>query len=327
MTHPNLSRLKSAVDGAVQEFLSRWPVEAGDGLYEPVHYLMALGGKRLRAVLALSAAEAEGHHANAAMPVALGVELFHNFTLMHDDIMDQAPKRRGQDTVHIRWNENAGILSGDAMYTLAHVALSELDPKVLPEALKLFNQTALEVCLGQQSDMAFESRTDVTVEAYLEMIRLKTSVLVAASLALGAVAVGATPQRVKTWYELGEHLGMAFQMQDDLLDAFGDEAMGKQIGGDILADKKTFLRLFTWEHGGASAREVFTRWDGNRDNSNEKINEVRSAMKAAGAEEAAKNEMRAHVERAMACAQQLELDEPHLEWFEFLAGLVTDRTS
>lgn len=213
------------------------------------------------------------------------------------------------------------------MYTLAHVALSELDPRVLPEALKMFNQTALEVCLGQQSDMAFESRTDVAVEAYLEMIRLKTSVLVAASLAMGAIAVGASPQRVKIWYELGEHLGMAFQMQDDLLDAFGDEAMGKQIGGDILADKKTFLRLYTWQNGGAAARDVFTRWDGKRDNSNEKINEVRSAMKAAGAEEAAKNEMAAHVGRAMACAQQLELAEPHMEWFEFLAGLVTDRTS
>lgn len=321
------ARWREALEQAMARFLQPYPAGGADGLYAPIHYLLSLGGKRIRPVLALAACEAEGGTLEQAMPSALAVELFHNFTLMHDDIMDQAPKRRGQDTVHIRWNENAGILSGDAMYTLAHVALSELDPKVLPEALKLFNQTALEVCLGQQSDMAFESRTDVTVEAYLEMIRLKTSVLVAASLALGAVAVGATPQRVKTWYELGEHLGMAFQMQDDLLDAFGDEAMGKQIGGDILADKKTFLRLFTWEHGGASAREVFTRWDGNRDNSNEKINEVRSAMKAAGAEEAAKNEMRAHVERAMACAQQLELDEPHLEWFEFLAGLVTDRTS
>ena len=327
MMHPNLPRLKSAADKALSEFLSQWPSDAGDGLYAPIHYLMELGGKRLRAVLALSAAEAEGAPYEVAMPVAMGVELFHNFTLMHDDIMDAAPLRRGQATVHKKWDENAAILSGDAMYTLAQVAIAEVPGKGLAPALKLFNQTALEVCLGQQSDMAFELRGDVTVEEYKEMIRLKTSVLVAASLALGAIAAGAEGERVKTWYRLGEELGLAFQMQDDLLDTFGDEQVGKQIGGDILADKKTYLRLYTQEHGDADVQAVLAKWNGERDATSTKVQEVRAAMVQAGADAAAREVMHAHVANAMECVDALGLDEAHRNWFEFLGGMVTQRTS
>ena len=245
MNHPHIARLKAFADAGIRAFLDRWPADEADGLYAPVHYLMALGGKRLRPVLGLAAAEAEGGQAVAALPAALAVELFHNFTLMHDDIMDAAPLRRGQSTVHVKWNENAAILSGDAMYTLAHIALTDLAPEALVRVLPLFNATALEVCIGQQSDMAFEQRDDVNVQEYLEMIRLKTSVLLAASLAMGAATAGADERRVSAWYRVGEQLGLAFQMQDDLLDAFGDVATGKQVGGDILADKKTFLRLHT----------------------------------------------------------------------------------
>ncbi|MBO73987.1 MAG: polyprenyl synthetase [Flavobacteriales bacterium] len=327
MIHPNLTRLKQQADVAIEAFLQQWPRAAGDGLYEPVHYLMELGGKRLRAVLALSAAEAEGRPCEVAFPVALGVELFHNFTLMHDDIMDAAPLRRGKETVHMKWDENAAILSGDAMYTLAHIAFAKLPSNGLPAALQLFNRTALEVCLGQQSDMAFETRNDVTVAEYMEMIRLKTSVLVAASLALGAIAAGASEERVDLWYALGEELGLAFQMQDDLLDAFGDTQVGKQIGGDILADKKTFLRLYTQEQGGDAAREVLTKWDGQRDDAPAKIEAVRKAMSAAGAAQAARELMHAHVAKAMASAEALELKGSHLEWFQFLGGMVTQRTS
>jgi len=327
MTHPNLNRLKSEANAALTAFLNRWPADKGDGLYAPVHYLMQLGGKRLRAVLALSAAEAEGHSLSVAMPAALGVELFHNFTLMHDDIMDEAPKRRGQDTVHTKWDESTAILSGDAMYTLAHIAFLELNAEALPRALELFNQTALEVCLGQQSDMAFETRQDVSVEEYLEMIRLKTSVLVAASLGVGAIAAGATPERTAIWVEMGEQLGLAFQMQDDLLDTFGGEAVGKQIGGDILADKKTFLRLYTAENGGDEARRALASWDGNRSDATGKIEAIRSAMQSAGAEVAAKQLMNEQVDRAMACMDRLQLSDEHREWFGFLAGLVTQRKS
>ena len=327
MKHPNLNRLKSKADAALIAFLNRWPTDEGDGLYAPVHYLMQLGGKRLRAVLALSAAEAEGRSLDVAMPGAMGVELFHNFTLMHDDIMDEAPKRRGQDTVHTKWDDSTAILSGDAMYTLAHIAFLELDVQVLPRALQLFNQTALEVCLGQQSDMAFEERQDVSVEEYLEMIRLKTSVLVAASLGVGAIAAGASPERTAIWIELGEQLGLAFQMQDDLLDTFGGDAVGKQIGGDILADKKTFLRLYTAENGGEEARRTLASWDGNRSDAAAKIQAIRSAMQAAGAEVAAKELMSEQVGRALACLDRLQLNDEHREWFEFLAGLVTQRES
>ena len=257
----------------------------------------------------------------------MGVELFHNFTLMHDDIMDAAPLRRGQETVHMKWDENAAILSGDAMYTLAHMALAQLPAAGLSPALKLFNQTALEVCLGQQSDMAFETRNNVTVVEYMEMIRLKTSVLVAASLALGAIAAGASEDRVKLWYALGEELGLAFQMQDDLLDAFGDEQVGKQLGGDIVADKKTFLRLYTQENGGETAREVLAKWDGKRSDAPAKIEAVRAAMSAAGAAEAARKLMHGHVAKAMANAHALGLEGSDLEWFQFLGGMVTQRTS
>ena len=327
MTHPNLTRLKDHADAAIEAFLKQWPESAGEGLYAPVHYLMRLGGKRLRAVLALSSAEAEGKSCEVALPAAMGVELFHNFTLMHDDIMDAAPLRRGKKTVHIKWDENAAILSGDAMYTLAHIALAQLPADGLPKALRLFNQTALEVCLGQQSDMAFETRNDVTVAEYMEMIRLKTSVLVAASLALGAIAAGASEERVQLWYALGEELGLAFQMQDDLLDAFGDEQVGKQIGGDILADKKTFLRLYTQENGGVAAQEVLAKWDGQRRDASAKIEAVRAVMIAAGAADVARELMHAHVAKAMASAEALGLEGSHLKWFQFLGSMVTHRTS
>lgn len=327
MSHPNLIRLKKHVEQAVGQFLNQWPEGVGDGLYDPIHYLMQLRGKQLRAVMALSAAEAEGQHFSEAMPVALGVELFHNFTLMHDDIMDAAPIRRGKETVHVKWNENAAILSGDAMYTLSHIALSELNPSYVPAALKLFNRTALEVCLGQQSDMAFESRQNVRVDEYLEMIRLKTSVLVAASLALGAIAAGSSEERVKIWYELGEQLGLAFQMQDDLLDTFGGDAVGKQIGGDILSDKKTFLRIHAWENGDDAVRQTLRNWDGNRTDPVSKIEAVRSSMIQAGSDTAAKAVMTTQIDRAKACIDQLQLTEDHAEWFRYLASLVTQRDS
>lgn len=326
MEHPTLDRLKSEANQAIQDFLDRWPEGTADGLYDPVHYLMGIGGKRLRAVLALSAAEAEGSDTQSAYPAALAVELFHNFTLMHDDIMDQAPKRRGNPTVHIKWNENAAILSGDAMYTLAHIALTEMEPNGLPRALGVFNRTALEVCIGQQSDMAFEERNDVKVEEYMEMIRLKTSVLVAASLAMGAISAGANEERVKLWYDAGEQLGLAFQMQDDLLDAFGGQEMGKQVGGDILSNKKTFLRLYTWEKANPALIESLKHWDEVADQPDLKVAFVKNAMIECGADEAARLRMQDHVSHAMDAIDALQLDELDRTWFSFLGGLVTQRT-
>tara|TARA_B110000503_G_scaffold142633_1_gene240066 strand:- start:3209 stop:4192 length:984 start_codon:yes stop_codon:yes gene_type:complete len=327
MSQANLERLKSNADRATEVFLLQWPADADDGLYAPIHYLMSLGGKRLRAVLTLAAAEAEGQPAEIAMPAALAVELFHNFTLMHDDIMDEAPLRRGQQTVHHRWDSNAAILSGDAMFTLASIALTGLNASVLPAALQMFNRTALEVCIGQQSDMAFESRENVTLDEYWNMIRLKTSVLVAASLALGAQAAGASEARIALWYQLGEQLGLAFQMQDDLLDAFGTSATGKQMGGDILSDKKTFLRIHAWENASAAQRSEMNRWNGKEHKPQEKVAAMKAMMVDLGSDRVARERMEGCIEAAETCMDALDLKGAHRAWFEFVAGLVTTRQS
>lgn len=235
-------------------FLTRYPETE---LYAPVRYLMSLGGKRLRPVLVMAACEACGGKAEDALPAAMAVELFHNFTLMHDDIMDDAPLRRGQPTVHEKWDANTAILSGDALHVIACEALLQAPSKALPELLRVFHRTALEVCEGQEQDMAFESRSDVELEEYMEMIRLKTSVLLAAALDMGGSSAGADPNVRAALYEFGLHVGLAFQLQDDYLDAFGNpENFGKQVGGDILADKKTFLLIRSMEKAQGADREA-----------------------------------------------------------------------
>ena len=218
-----------------------------DTLYEPCRYLLGLGGKRVRPVLCLMGSELFGEIRSDAWHAATGIELFHNFTLVHDDIMDKAPLRRGQPTIHARNGLTAGILCGDAMCIAAYQQLTAVKTQLQP-VLEVFNRTALEVCEGQQLDMDFEQRSDVGVEEYINMIALKTSVLLAASLKIGALIGGATEGNADKLYKFGRALGIAFQLQDDYLDAFGDMAkLGKQAGGDILADKKTFLHLKAME--------------------------------------------------------------------------------
>lgn len=217
-------------------------------LYEPISYILGLGGKRLRPAMVLAACELfEGDIDKALLP-ALAIEVFHNFSLVHDDIMDDASLRRGQKTVHEKWNSNIAILSGDAMLVKAYQYIAEVDPKILPEVLEIFSQTALEICEGQQMDMNFESRQDVPEAEYLEMIRLKTAVLLGAALQIGALIGGASSQSAASLYKFGINAGLAFQVQDDLLDAFGDpEKVGKKAGGDILQDKKTLLMIYAKE--------------------------------------------------------------------------------
>jgi geranylgeranyl diphosphate synthase type II len=213
-------------------------------LYEPIDYIIKLGGKRIRPVLTLMAADVFNTDIEKALPAALAVEVFHNFTLIHDDIMDDAPLRRGKVTVHEKWNLNTGILSGDAMLILAYQYFENYEPKVFQRLAKLFSKTALEVCDGQQLDVDFETRNDVTIEEYITMIRLKTSVLVAAALKMGAIVAEVDDANANLIYDFGLNLGIAFQLQDDYLDTFGDpEKFGKQIGGDIIENKKTFLYL------------------------------------------------------------------------------------
>ncbi|PRZ01405.1 geranylgeranyl diphosphate synthase type II [Marinilabilia salmonicolor] len=214
-----------------------------EGLYDPVKYVLSLGGKRLRPALCLTSAALFGDYSAAVLP-AIGLEVFHNFTLLHDDIMDQSSVRRNQPTVHEKWDNNTAILSGDVMLIKAYELMAKSPVGVLPQVLEVFNKTATEVCEGQQFDMDFEKTTDVTEEGYLDMIRLKTAVLIGASLKIGGILGGGSLRDCSLLYKFGQDIGMAFQLQDDWLDVYGNqEAFGKRIGNDILTNKKTFLLI------------------------------------------------------------------------------------
>ncbi len=213
-------------------------------LYQPIEYILKLGGKRMRPTLTLLSTEIFGSNFKNSLNAALAIELFHTFSLVHDDIMDDAPLRRGSKTVHEKWDLNTGILSGDALLILAYELFENYEPNIFQELAKLFSKTALEVCEGQQYDIDFETRDDVTLKEYLKMIEYKTAVLIGSAMKMGAIVAGASSADQDKIYEFGKNLGIAFQIQDDYLDAFGDpETFGKQIGGDIIENKKTFLYL------------------------------------------------------------------------------------
>ncbi|MBL6618885.1 MAG: polyprenyl synthetase family protein [Flavobacteriales bacterium] len=310
-------------------FLARYPETE---LYAPVRYLMSLGGKRLRPVLVMAACEACGGKAEDALPAAMAVELFHNFTLMHDDIMDDAPLRRGQPTVHEKWDANTAILSGDALHVIACEALLQAPSKALPELLRVFHRTALEVCEGQEQDMAFESRSDVELEEYMEMIRLKTSVLLAAALDMGGSSAGADPHVRAALYEFGLHVGLAFQLQDDYLDAFGNpENFGKQVGGDILADKKTFLLIRAMEKAQGADREALLEELGSKREG--KVNRVLDLYRRLGVDAELRDAMAGQVTLAegalarmkAATPQALQGSEAAMALLHGVAAMVTAR--
>ncbi len=231
------------ISALIDQGIANLPIPAKpEGLYGPIRYTMESGGKRLRPTLLLTCAAACGGDIKKSLPQALGLEMFHNFTLLHDDVMDNAEVRRGRPTVHRRWNRNTAILSGDAMLTLASQLMGDCDKAILPEVMSIFNKTALEVYEGQQLDMDYESRLDVTIPEYIDMIRLKTSVLLACACRMGVLTAGGSEKLMDDLYEYGESLGIAFQLQDDYLDTFGDPLVfGKETGGDILNEKKTWL--------------------------------------------------------------------------------------
>lgn len=227
-------------------------------LYEPIAYHMALGGKRVRPVLTLMACDAMGGDTATAIDAALGIEMFHNFTLLHDDVMDNADVRRGKTTVHRRWNANTAILSGDTMLTLATQFIARTSNQAV---MDLFNKTAIEIYEGQQWDMDFEVRNDVTVEEYINMIRLKTSVLLGCALKTGALVAGAGEKDADTLYEAGVNMGLAFQLRDDVLDVWGDpETFGKEIGGDIMNNKKTYLLISTMQKAKGDDADELRHW-------------------------------------------------------------------
>lgn len=270
------------------------------GLYEPIEYTLASGGKRLRPRLVLLAAEMFGGKEEKVLPAALAIEVFHNFTLLHDDVMDKADIRRGRPTVHVRWNDNTAILSGDQMVIEAYTLLSRVPADRLSETLRLFNKMATEICEGQQYDMEFEGREQVSIEEYMQMIRLKTSVLLATALQIGAYVAGANAAQQKALYEYGINIGLAFQIQDDILDVYGDpRTFGKAIGGDICCNKKTYMLLTALQRADDETRAELEQWLQTQDKSDEKIQAVTDIYTRTGAREVCETVMQLHTHEAL----------------------------
>lgn len=258
----SFEEIRKKVEQAVSGLRFEYPPKS---LYDPIEYTLALGGKRIRPALVLMAYNLYKEQVEAALVPAVGLEVFHNFTLLHDDLMDEADKRRNKPTVHKVWNANTAILSGDAMLIAAYELIGKTDAAHLKPVFDLFTQTALEICGGQQYDMEFEIRTDVTEEEYIEMIRLKTAVLLACALKMGAILADAPAEDAEHLYQFGIHIGLAFQLQDDLLDVYGNtETFGKNIGGDILCDKKTFLLINAFRRADDRQRSELDRWIGTK---------------------------------------------------------------
>jgi len=288
-------------------------------LYEPVRYIMSLGGKRLRPVLVCLGCDFFGEPFEKAMHAALAVEIFHNFTLVHDDLMDNAPLRRNQQTVHEKWNGNTAILAGDAMVVAAYQELNKLDVKYLPLLISVFSQTALQVCEGQQLDMNYEKVQKVSIQQYLKMIELKTAVLVGASLKMGAIIGNAREEDANSLYEFGKHIGIAFQLQDDILDVYADEKkFGKQKGGDIIANKKTYLLLKAIEmaEGNRYMKEELHQWiNAPSFDAAEKVEAVTNIYNFLNIKELARNEMKKHYDTALGCLNNIPVSEQKKQVF------------
>ncbi len=282
-----------------------------NGLYNPILYILNLGGKRIRPVLTLLTAEIFGKSYQEALPAALAVEVFHNFSLVHDDIMDDAPLRRGKETVHEKWNLNTGILSGDAMLILAYQYFEKYNPEIFQALAKLFSKTALAVCEGQQWDVDFEVRDDVTIAEYLKMIEYKTAVLVAAAMKMGAIIAQTSEENCQKIYDFGLNLGIAFQLQDDYLDAFGNpETFGKQVGGDIIENKKTYLYLKALELASAEEKNSLLDLYSIQPNDNsEKIASVKEIFMQTKAAQFTQEAIALFTEKAFAVLETLEIGE------------------
>ena len=269
-----LSQLSAVIEAELEKL--DFP-EKPAKLYRSIEYVMGLGGKRMRPILLLMAHQLFDNNIEKAISPALGVEIFHNFTLLHDDIMDQAPLRRGQQTVHEKWNKNVAILSGDTMLVQAYNFLVDVDRSIIKELLAVFNKTATQVCEGQQMDMDFESQKAVPLPTYLKMIEYKTAVLLGASLQIGGITANASKDEQNHLYQFGINMGIAFQLKDDLLDAFGDEAdFGKQIGGDIRANKKTFLFLKALQLANNQQKQDLVSYYADDDQSEQKVMSVKN---------------------------------------------------
>lgn len=300
------------------------PKEPAD-LYDPFRYLLSIGGKRIRPILTLLGAELFGMPKEQAISQALSVEVFHNFTLVHDDIMDNAPLRRNMPTVHEKWNNNVAVLSGDVMLIKAYQILCKAEPTLLPEILELFNNTAIEVCEGQQLDMDFEVREDVSIAEYIEMIRLKTSVLLGAALNLGAIVAGASKEDKKLLFSFGQNIGIAFQIQDDILDLYADpEKFGKQVGGDVISNKKTILHLTAVSNSTKEQREILKQLQSEK-NIELKITRTRQLFDQLKVKEQCKERMDAYYEQAKADLAKISTSDSSKENLLELASYLMER--
>lgn len=293
-------------------------------LYEPGEYFLSWGGKRIRPVMCLMGSELFAEITPDAYEVAAAIELFHNFTLIHDDIMDEAPLRRGMETVHMKYGSNTALLAGDVMMIRAYEYLSRINGQYLNRILQLFNKTAREVCEGQQLDIDFEKMPDVSMDAYLEMISLKTSVLLAASLEMGSILGGASEGNCRHIYEFGKNLGIAFQIQDDYLDAFGDpEKFGKELGGDIRQNKKTFLLLHALEAADAEQKKLLQELM--ESNTPDKVQKVLAIFKNCGSDEWAKELKEKYLQTALTHLHDIAVLSSRKKPLEELAAFLIQR--
>jgi len=292
-------------------------------LYDPLRYFLQLGGKRMRPMLSLMACKLAGSPMEKALSAALAVEYFHNFSLIHDDIMDAAPLRRGQSTVHEKWNDNIAILSGDVLLVKAYEHLANYDAPTFQALFKIFNQTAVEVCEGQQMDMDFETMSDVSEQQYLEMIRLKTSVLLGCALQIGGIVGGVSASDAAHLYTFGEQLGLAFQIQDDILDLFGESAqVGKQIGGDVLANKKTLLSISARNAANQNELKVLQEIENTLD-PKLKVEKTQKLYTELGARTYCEAKMEFHHHQALNSLENMELSNSKDELLELANFLFT----
>jgi geranylgeranyl diphosphate synthase type II len=318
----DISRLSAFLENEISTF--DFPAEPAN-LYDPLRYFLTLGGKRMRPILTMLGAELFDVNGKKALNAAIAIEIFHNFSLIHDDIMDEAPLRRKQQTVHTKWNTNIAILSGDVLLVKAYQEICKQEAKVLPRLLEIFNRTAIEVCEGQQLDMDFETRNNVSISEYIEMIRLKTSVLLGCALEMGAVVAEAKKEDQELIYTFGEHIGVAFQIQDDILDLYADpEKFGKQVGGDVLANKKTLLLLKAYELATPAEIEELNQLK-SESNQTLKIDSTRNLFDKLGIREASRAMMDEHYVIALNALEQINVSESNKKPLKDLADMLLHR--
>lgn len=297
-----------------------------ENLYEPINYILNLGGKRLRPILVLMSCDLFGGNHKKALDAALAIEMFHNFTLIHDDIMDQAPLRRGFETVHKKWNLETGILSGDALMILSYKMFDTYKSNVYNKLLHLFNQTAIEVCEGQQYDMDFEKQSEVSQTEYLKMIGYKTSVLIAAALKMGAIIAKADENDAQNIYNYGLNLGIAFQLQDDYLDVFSEGDFGKQKAGDIIENKKTYLYLKCLELASEKDKEILLNFYKTKQNESEKVEKVIAMFNKYNISKIVKNETENFTKKALNNVNKLSVSQDKKDALRVFSNELINRT-